>query len=125
ALLTDTELLETVCANEKDAEHLVGGNGFRLSNEDLVKYTGTYEFAPGRHATITVGDGFLVVQEGAEGLKRALVPQSDSVFVFRNNGDDFEFVKDAGGAVTGFFAHGRGEVQKAVKNIDTAPSERK
>ncbi len=123
-LLTDTGLLETVCENEKDAGHLVG-NDFRLSNQDLMKYAGTYEFAPGRYATITVGDGFLFVQEGPDGLKRALVPQSDSLFVFRNNGDDFEFVKDARGTVTGFLAHGRGEVQKAVRNSDTSPGEKR
>jgi len=32
-----TELLESVCENDKDSGHLVGGNGFRMSAEDLTK----------------------------------------------------------------------------------------
>src|ERR1700693_4588071 len=53
-LSPDTELLETICENERIAPHLVGGNGFRLTPEALAKYTGTYEVAPGREAMVTV-----------------------------------------------------------------------
>jgi len=104
-LATDTEVEETICENEKDSGHLVGGNGFQLRSESLSKYGGTYEFSPGRLVTVTVADGSLVFQEGATGLKRALVPQSESLFVFRNNGGEVEFVKDAQGAISELVVH--------------------
>lgn len=66
----DTEIMETVCENEKDSGHLMGGNGFRLSTENLLKYPRVYEFAPGRQATLTVADGHLVFQDGASGHGR-------------------------------------------------------
>ena len=114
-LVTDTEIEETVCENERDSGHLVGGSAFRLSPESLSKYAGTYEFGPGRQVTVTVADGFLVFQEGATGLKRALVPQSELLFVFRNNGGEVEFVKDVQGAITQFITRGGGNDQKAVR----------
>ncbi len=41
----DTEMLEGVCENERDAPHLVGrmSPGVQVSPEILVKYAGTYE----------------------------------------------------------------------------------
>jgi hypothetical protein len=107
-LTPDADLMETVCENEKDAGHLVGGNGFVLNAAELSKYAGTYEFVSGRQVTVTAGDGFLIFQEGANGAKRAIVPQSATHFVFRDGGDDVEFMKDSRGAVTGFTVHGRG-----------------
>src|SRR6266446_398399 len=53
-LVVDTELFETICEYEQHAQHLVGGNRFRLNREALARYAGTYEFAPGREAVITV-----------------------------------------------------------------------
>jgi len=114
-LVPDTELLESVCENEKDAGRLVGGNGFRLSAEDLRKYAATYEFAPGRDSTVTAGDGFLFLQEGANGVKRALVPQSPTQFVFRDNGDGVEFTLDAGGAITQLVVHSTGNDRTGVR----------
>src|SRR5262249_55654501 len=99
-LVTDSAVEETVCENEKDSRHLVGGNGFELSSEKLSTYAGTFELERGRPVAVTVADGYLVFQEGAAGLKRALVPQSELLFVFRNNGGAVEFVKDSRGAIT-------------------------
>lgn len=118
-LAPDTELLETICENEKDAGHMVGSNGFRLKSEDLSKYIGTYEFTPGRQATVTLVDDLLVLQEGANGLRRPLVPQSETDFDLRDNGDPIEFVKDAQGAVIAFITHGGDGDQKAVRKTDT------
>src|SRR6266513_1955300 len=59
-LVADTELLETICEYEQHAQHLVGGNRFRPTPETFARYAGTYEFAPGREAMVTV-DGELLV----------------------------------------------------------------
>ena len=122
-LIADAEVDETICENEKDSGHLVGGTGFRLSSERLSQYAGSYDFGPRRQVTVTVGDGFLVFQEGTTGLKRPLVPQSESLFVFRNNGGEIEFVKDAQGAITMFIMHDGDKDQKAVRTA--TPSERR
>jgi hypothetical protein len=115
-LVPDAELPESICESEKDAGHLVGGSGLRLSGADLSKYAGTYEFAPGRDVTLTPADGHLVYQDGTNGAKRALVPQSETVFVFRDGGDAVEFSKSAAGTFNEFFVRGRtGNNQKAVR----------
>jgi uncharacterized protein DUF3471 len=86
-----------------------------LRTEDLSKYTGTYEFAPGSETTVSTAEGFLVLQDGANRPKRVLIPQSETRFVFRNDTDEVEFVMDAKGAVTQFMIHGGGNDQKAVR----------
>lgn len=118
-LVPDTELLESVCENEKDLGRLVGGNGFRLSAEQLGKFAATYEFAPGREAVVTAGDGFLLLREGANSFKRALVPQSPARFVFRDNGDGVEFVTDGAGAITRLIVRGGGTERTAVRKPDS------
>jgi hypothetical protein len=65
--VADTELLETICEYEQHTQHLVGGNWFRLTPETLAKYAGTYEFAPGREALITVVGELLVLHLSATG----------------------------------------------------------
>jgi hypothetical protein len=114
-LATDFEPVESICENEKDSRHLVGGNGFRLSASDLPKYAGMYEFGPGRPATIAIDEGFLVLQAGINGVKRVLVPQTETRFMFRDNGDGFEFVKDSNNAFTQFVVHPAGGDQKATR----------
>jgi hypothetical protein len=89
-----------------------------LNAEALSKYAGAYEFVAGRQVTVAAGDGFLTFQEGANAAKRELVPQSETLFVFRAGGDDVEFLKDAGGAVTKFVAHGGGKDQIAIRKSD-------
>ena len=119
-LVADTELLETICENEKIAPHLMGGTGMRLSSEALAKYAGTYEIAPGRQAVVSVDGESLVLRMGEENLQ-VLAPQSETIFVARGNGaqvltgDQVEFVKDASGAITGMTLHARRGEQKAVR----------
>jgi len=53
------------------------------------------------------------------GLKRTLVPQSETIFVISDNGDEVEFVIDTfvidtKGTVTQLIVHGGGNDQKAV-----------
>jgi hypothetical protein len=124
-LTPDVELVETICENERDAGHLVGGNAFRLSADTLTKYAGVYELALGRQIVVTAADGFLILQEGVNGAKRALVPQTETTFVFRDGGDAVEFAQNSQRVATGFVMHGRGNEQKAVRrNIrpaDVAP----
>jgi Domain of unknown function (DUF3471) len=120
-LAADTELLETICENERIAPHLVGGNGFRLGPEALAKYAGTYEIAAGREAVVSVDGESLVLHLNPSGDTQTLAPQSDTTFVGRGNGtelltgDQFEFVKDSGGAITGLALHARRGEQKAVR----------
>jgi hypothetical protein len=128
-LVADTELLETICENEGIAPHLVGGNGFRLAPEVLAKYAGTYEVTPGHEAVVTVDGESLVLHLSASGDTQNLAAQSETTFVGRGNGtelltgDQFEFVKDASGAVTGLNLHARRGEQKAVRK-GAAPSAR-
>jgi hypothetical protein len=128
-LVADTELLETICENEGIAPHLVGGNGFRLAPEALAKYAGTYEIKPGREAVVTVDGESLVLHLSASGDTQNLAAQSEATFVGRGNGtelmtgDQFEFVKDASGAVTDLNLHARNGEQKAVRK-GAAPSAR-
>jgi uncharacterized protein DUF3471 len=120
-LVADTDLLETVCENERIAQHLVGGNGFRLTSEALAKYAGTYEVAPGREALITVDGESLVLKLSRSGDIQTLAAQSESIFVGRGNGtevltgDKLEFARDASGAITGLTLHARRGEQTAVR----------
>ena len=96
-------------------KHLVGGSGFRLNPEGLSKYTGIYEFAPGRQTTVSVTEGFLVLQDGANRPKRVVIPRSETRFVFRNEEGEVEFVIDVKSAVTQLILHDTGIDQKAVR----------
>jgi hypothetical protein len=112
----DTELLETVCENDRSVPHMVGGvTVTRLAPEILSKYAGTYEYAPGRKAVITVEADLLFLREGANPLKLPLVANSETVFVSRTNGDWIEFIRDAQGTATGFTYHAGDRERKAVR----------
>jgi len=97
-LVVDTDVLETICEYAEHARHLVGGNRLRLSPEALTKYAGTYEFAPGREAVVTIDGELLVLRLSATG---EVEPQSETSFTAAFFGDQVEFVKDSSGAVTG------------------------
>jgi hypothetical protein len=104
--MPDTEMLEGVCENERDAPHLVGQTatrGVEVTAAILVKYAGTYELrdaVPGMPPgfpppyTVTFADGQLYV-----GALR-LIPQSETRFQ-EFDGSFVEFSRDASGAVTG------------------------
>ncbi|PWU09465.1 MAG: hypothetical protein C5B51_06180 [Terriglobia bacterium] len=128
-LVADTELLETICENEKIAPHLVGGNGFRMAPGTLARYAGTYEFSRGHEATITVDGESLVLHLTPSGDVQTLAPQSETIFVGRGNGtevltgDQIEFVKDSTAVVTALNLHARNGEQKAVRK-STNPAAR-
>jgi Domain of unknown function (DUF3471) len=108
-LQADTDLLESVCENDRSAPHMLGGvTVTKLASEVLKKYAGTYEFAAGREATITSENDLLFLQQGASRLKLPLVANSETVFVSRTDGDWIEFSVNARGTVIGFTYHGGG-----------------
>ena len=95
---------------------MLGGTEItRLSTETLVRYTGTYEYAPGRQAVISVAGDLLFLQEGTDPLKLPLAPSSDTNFVSRTNGDRIDFLRDDKGAITGFTWSGGGRVRRALR----------
>jgi hypothetical protein len=111
-LVPDTDLLESICESDHSVPHMIGGTGFRLAPEVLARYTGTYELAPGRQSVITLESDVLFLQEGANPLKLPMVPNSETLFVSRTNGDLLEFTKDAQARVTGYVFHGAKAVRK-------------
>jgi len=114
-LAPDTDLLESVCENDRSVTHMVGGNTVRLAPEVLAKYAGVYEYAPGRTATISVEGDLLFLQEGANPLKLPLAASSETRFVSRTEGDPVEFIVDAQGRVTGFIRHGGAGDRRAAR----------
>jgi hypothetical protein len=114
-LVPDTDILESICENDTSVPHMLGANPIKLAPEVLSKYTGTYEFGPGREASITSEGDLLFLQIGANPLKLPLAPDSETLFVSRTEGDTIEFAKDAGGNITGFTRRGGGRDQKAVR----------
>jgi hypothetical protein len=113
----DTELLETVCENDRSVPHMIGGiEATKLAPGLLSKYAGTYEFAPGHEAVITIEADLLFLREGANPRKLPLVPTSETRFISRTEGDWIEFTLDAQSAVTSFTYHGGGgDDRKAVR----------
>jgi hypothetical protein len=118
-LAADTELLESVCENERIAPHLVGGAGIQLDQEVISKYAGTYEFAPGREAVVAAAGSVLRVEHLTNAPKEILVPQSETIFVGRANGNQVEFVTDSKGTVTHFILRVPGAAErKAIRKGD-------
>jgi hypothetical protein len=118
-LAPDTDLIESICENDRSVPHMLGGTGIRIAPEMLSKYTGAYEFAAGRPAMITREGDLLFLQIGANPLKLPLVVDSEKVFISRTNGDLVEFIQDPDGAITGFIFHQGGVDQKAVRKGNT------
>jgi hypothetical protein len=105
-----------VCENDRSVPHMLGATvTASLSPEILSKYAGTYEFAAGREAVITIESDLLFLREGANPLKLPLVANSETVFVSRTNGDWIEFTRDSQGGATGFTYHGGGNERKALR----------
>jgi hypothetical protein len=113
ALATDTELLEDICENERSTTHLTGG--VRLAPDVLSKYAGTYEFAGGREAVVTVAGDQLLVKDSANPSDSLFVARSETVFLSSVSQVAIEFVKDAQGAVTHFIRTGGGNDGRAVR----------
>ena len=104
-LVPDTDLLESVCENDRSVTHMVGETPARLPRQILSRYVGVYEYGPGREAQISSESDLLFLQEGANPLKLPLAADSETNFISRTNGDRIDFVKDANGTVTGFIYH--------------------
>lgn len=103
--MPDTDMLETICENERDAAHLVGraNAGVKIGSDVLAKYAGTYELREGppviagffgRIKTLTVVDGQLWMNA------IPLIPQTETRF--ESTAAPVEFFMDASGAVTHF-----------------------
>jgi hypothetical protein len=94
-LAPDTELIENVCDNEKDRQHLVGRSPsddtttLRLPIETLREYAGTYGNEPALEIVLT--------QSGLVMAGMLLVPKSESQFT--TNSGIVTFVKDDQGRV--------------------------
>jgi hypothetical protein len=102
-LMADTELIENMCDNEKDEQHLVGRVdtddkkiGIEVSSQILSRYVGVYEFkaagAPSVTMEISMGQGHLILS-GSE-----LTPLSETEF--SGSYGVVKFLKDAQGKVT-------------------------
>jgi hypothetical protein len=115
-LTPDTDLLESVCEHDTSVPHMLGGTGIvKLSPEVLAKYTGAYEYAPGREALITFEGDLLFLQELPNPLKLPLAPSSETDFVARAIGEHVEFLRDSQGTITGFIYHGERGDRRAVR----------
>ena len=99
----DTDMLETVCDNERDASHLVGRAepGIKIDSAVLARYAGRYEFREGPPVlagffgtteTFTVKDGQLWMNA------IPLIPRTETAF--DSTAAPVEFFMDAHGAVT-------------------------
>ena len=105
----DTDMLEGVCENERDARHLAGSatEDVKLSVAILAKFAGTYERGgssgiPFQRFTLTLANDQLYL-----GALR-LTPQSETSFRWYD-GTAFDFSVEASGKVTGvtrMFAQG-------------------
>ena len=114
-LMPDTDLIESVCENDRSVPHMLGGTSVRMTPEALAKYTGIYEFAAGSAAVISRDGELLFLQMGTNPLKLPLVPDTEKVFISRTNGELVEFTFDGGGAVNGFIFHQGDNDRKAVR----------
>ncbi len=58
--MPDTDLLESICENDRSVPHMLGGTEItKLAPDVLARYAGAYEYAPGRAAAIS-SDGDLL-----------------------------------------------------------------
>ena len=113
-LAPDTDLLEDVCENERDASHMTGGRGVRPSPQLLATYAGVYQLAPGRDIVVTVTGDMLFVQ-GLNEPKLPLLAESDTHFMSTATPTGFEFVKDGQGRVTRLVVRDGARDQTAVR----------
>ena len=111
-LAPDTDLLESVCEDDRSVPHMLGGTEItKIAPSVLSKYAGTYEYAPGRPVVISVDGDLLFMREGDNPLKLPLAPRSESVFISRTNGDWLEFSSDG----RSFIYHAGPDERRAVR----------
>ena len=114
-LTPDTDLIESVCENDRSVGHMVGGTETKMPVEVLEKYTGKYEIAPDTPAVITREGDLLFLQVGANPLKLPLAPDTSTRFISRTNGNLIDFTLDASGVATSFVEHDGDKTRKAVR----------
>jgi hypothetical protein len=114
-LVPDTDLFESVCENDTSVPHMLGGTGAKLAPAILSRYTGVYEYAPGRDAVISLEGDLLFLQEGTNPLKLPMAADSETAFVVRTNGERIEFTRDAQGTATAFVFHALNGDRRAVR----------
>jgi hypothetical protein len=115
-LAPDTDLIESVCENDRSVPHMLGGTEItKVSREVLARYAGKYEYAEGKAAEISFEGDLLYLREGSNLLKLPFAAASDTNFVSRTNGDRVEFVMDARGSVTAFVYHNGFESRRAER----------
>ncbi len=112
-LVPDSVLLEDICDNERSGTHLV--SGVKIAPEILAKYSGAYEFAPGRQAVVTVSGEQLLVQDSAHPADRLFVARSETLFLSSVSMASVEFVKNAQGMVTHLLRTEGGKSERAIK----------
>jgi hypothetical protein len=118
-LAADTDLLESVCENERDQKHMSGDTGIRLTPSVAASYAGAYELAPGREVVIRAAGDLLYVQ-GLNEPRLPLFVQSETQFMSTATPTGFEFVKDAQGRVIHLIVRGDNGEQKAVRKAGAA-----
>jgi hypothetical protein len=103
-LVPDEDLIEYVCENERDSQHLVGKSAeeVHVPAEVLAKYAGTYQSSVFPTAVVSLDGSRLMVDSGGTG-KIPLITRAESSFTMEGTGVDF--VKDAKGAVTAMIQH--------------------
>ena len=103
-LMPDGELIEFICENERDKQHLVGKRAeeFHVSKDVLAQYAGRYDSANLSLVEVTLEGDRLVIDPGGMG-KIPLFAMSENTFSMEGN--IVEFLKDAKGAVTGVVQH--------------------
>jgi hypothetical protein len=104
-LIPDGELIEYICENEKDKQHLIGKRDeeFAVPMEVLSQYVGRYDTPQYPSGVIVTLEGNrLVIDPGGAG-KIPLIAQSENTFSMEGN--LVEFVKDANGAVIRVVQH--------------------
>jgi len=113
----DTEILEDVCENERDAGRLTGG--VKLSGETLAKYAGVYELQ-GREVNVAISGDQLIVKDTAHPRDQSFVARTETSFLSSLSRASIEFVKDSKGAVTHFTRTDGGKEEKAARKNGAA-----
>src|SRR6478609_4428129 len=104
ALVADGELIEYVCENERDAQHMVGtSEAVPVRAETLSKYVGTYNSTrfPGTTVVSLDGTQLMINTTGAGNIP--LVAHGENSFTMEGTG--IEFVTDSSGAVIALLQH--------------------
>jgi hypothetical protein len=96
-LQPDTDLLESVCDNERDLSHFASSQTFAVPLETMKRYAGAYRLPSGQDLVLTERGGRLIVTRGINEPALPLLARSATQFVSGITATGFEFVTDANG----------------------------